>query len=240
MTDEVTAVATLDGLLARQTGIAVGPANNGERDYQPIPSVWDGQDCHLLDRMLRFYPHRPPARILDASVNSGRFWRGVGEWKPVGLDINPRFRPTVVGDNMAMPFRDRCFDVVVYDPPHIPNQGRDRQKDFNVRFGLVLKSSRDNGYNFSHLFSPFLREAQRVLTPDGVLFCKITDYVHNHRLQWAHVDLVQAAVREGFLACDCIVKTRKSPIVDPKWQKAHHARRQHSYWLVFRKSAKCE
>jgi hypothetical protein len=36
------------------------------------------------------------------------------------------------------------------------------------------------------------------------------------------------------------VKVRKGPIVDPKWQTAHHARRRHSYWLVFRKSNKCE
>jgi hypothetical protein len=44
----------------------------------------------------------------------------------------------------------------------------------------------------------------------------------------------------GFRACDCIVKIRKGPIIDPKWKIAHHTRRQHSYWLVFRKSPKCE
>lgn len=189
--------------------------------------------------MLDFYPRKRPKRILDATVNVGRFWNG-GRWNPVGLDINPRFRPTVLGDNLSMPFRDESFDVVVFDPPHIPNQGRDRQKDFNTRFGLVLKSSRENGYNFSHLFSPFVREAYRVLLPEGILFCKITDYVHNHRLQWAHIDLVQAAARAEFVPCDCIVKIRKGPIVDPKWQRAHHARRRHSYWLVFRKSNRCE
>jgi hypothetical protein len=28
--------------------------------------------------------------------------------------------------------------------------------------------------------------------------------------------------------------------VDPRWKKAHHARRHHCYWLVLRKSDKCE
>jgi hypothetical protein len=79
-----------------------------------------------------------------------------------------------------------------------------------------------------------------VLAPQGVLFCKIADYFHNHRFQWAHVELLKAAVAVGFTACDCIVKVRKGPIVDPKWKTAHHARRQHCYWLVFRKSKKCE
>jgi hypothetical protein len=130
--------------------------------------------------------------------------------------------------------------VVVYDPPHVPNQGHDRSKDFNSRFGLVLRSSVEDGYNFTHLYPAFLREAFRVLKCEGVLFCKIADYVHNHRYQWAHLEVVRAATLAGFCPCDCIIKIRKGPIVDPKWKTAHHARRQHCYWLVFRKSGRCE
>jgi hypothetical protein len=68
-------------------------------------------------------------------------------------------------------------------------------------------------------------EAHRVLKPEGILFCKIGDYVHRHRFQWAHVELLKAAVAVGFTACDCIVKIRKGPIVDSKWKTAHDARR---------------
>jgi hypothetical protein len=210
-----------------------------ERRYQPLPSVWDGTDAALLERLFEFYPRRPPRLILDATVNTGRFWAGSARTR-IGIDINPRFRPDVVADYRRMPFADCSFDAVVYDPPHIPNQGHDRSKDFNDRFGLVLKSTAEDGYNFTHLYSLFAREAFRVVEPDGMLFCKIADYVHNHRYQWAHVEFVRAAVDAGFCACDCIVKVRKGPIVDPKWKTAHHARRQHCYWLVFRKSSKCE
>jgi SAM-dependent methyltransferase len=104
----------------------------------------------------------------------------------------------------------------------------------------VQKSSKETGYSFSHTYPAFVREAYRVLRPEGVLLCKIADYIHNHRYQWAHVDLIQAAVAAGFQPCDCIVKVRKGPIIDPKWIVAHHSRRQHCYWLVFRKSDKCE
>jgi SAM-dependent methyltransferase len=213
--------------------------NLAEPTYHPIPSVWGGTDAELLERMLEFYPRKPPRLILDATMNSGRFWLG-SDRRVIGLDVNAAFRPHVVADNRLMPFTARCFDVVVYDPPHVPNQGRDQAKDFNTRFGLVLKSSSSNGYNFTHLYPPFVREAYRVLRPEGVLFCKIADYVHNHRYQWAHVEIIRAATEAGFCACDSIVKTRKGPIVDPKWKLAHHARRQHCYWLVFRKSSKCE
>jgi len=207
--------------------------------YEPLPSVWYGNDAELLEKMLSFYPRTPPERILDATVNAGRFW--VGSTRPViGMDIDPQHKPHIVADNREMPCENESFDVVVYDPPHIPNQGRDKSKDFNTRFGLTLKSPAKNGYNFNHLYPPFLAEAYRVLRPEGILLAKIADYVHGHRFQWAHIELVSAALEVGFTACDCIVKVRKAPIKDPRWKTAHHARREHCYWIVFRKSDKCE
>ena len=212
---------------------------DGSGTYQPLPSIWDGSDADLLERLLNFYPRKRPERILDATVNSGRFWVGSSR-NVVGIDIDAKHQPSVIADNRRMPFNRSTFDVIVYDPPHIPNQGRDRSKDFNSRFGLVLKSSAEYGYNFTHLYPPFVSEAYRVLRPEGVLFCKVADYVHNHRYQWAHIEVVRAATDVGFCACDCIVKIRKGPIVDPRWKTAHHARRRHCYWLVFRKSLRCE
>ncbi len=208
-------------------------------EYHPLPSVWAGEDAELLERFLQFYPRRVPKRILDATVNGGRFWRG-SRRKVVGLDVDYSHRPTVVADNIMMPFADGSFDVVVYDPPHIPNQGKDKQKDFNTRFGLGARSPKENGYTFTHTFPPFVKDAYRVLKSEGILLAKITDYIHHHRYQWAHVELIQAARNAGFQPCDCIVKIRKGPIIDPKWKVAHHSRRQHCYWLVFRKSPKCE
>jgi hypothetical protein len=211
----------------------------GTVTYRPLPSIWPGDDAELLERMLRFYPRHRARRVVDVTVNLGRFWRG-SKRRVLGMDIESRYSPSVVGDNMAMPFRAGALDVLVYDPPHVPNQGRDKVKDFTHRFGLGLKSARESSHNFTHLYAAFVKEAYRVLRPEGMLLCKITDYVHNHRFQWAHVEMVRAATGVGFKACDCIVKIRKGPIVDPKWKNAHHARRQHCYWLVFRKSDKCE
>lgn len=207
--------------------------------YRPLSSIWAGADAELLERMLRFYPRRQPRRIVDVTVNAGRFWRG-SKRRVIGMDIESRYSPSLVGDTAAMPFRSEAIDVIVYDPPHVPNHGRDKTKDFTRRFGLGLKSSVENSYNFTHLYGAFAKEAYRVLAPDGILFCKIADYVHNHRFQWAHIEMVKAAVTEGFRACDCIVKVRNGTIIDPKWKTAHHARRRHCYWLVFRKADRCE
>jgi hypothetical protein len=209
------------------------------KEYDPLPSVWEGDDAELLEKMLQLYPRKRPRRILDATVNGGRFWRGTKR-TVIGIDIEAKHRPSIVADNTVTPFKDEFFDVVVYDPPHIPNQGRDNQKDFHDRFGLGEKSLKEQAYTFTHTYPPFVNEAYRILKDEGVLFCKITDYIHHHRYQWAHVELIQAARQAGFRPCDCIIKIRKGPIIDPKWKVAHHSRRQHCYWLVFRKSQKCE
>lgn len=219
---------------------AAAPPPDPARRYEPPGSVWYGEeDAALIERLLSFYPRRAPRLILDATINGGRFWRNSA--RPViGLDLDRRHRPSVCADNAAMPFRAASFDVVVYDPPHVPNQGRDRSKDFQRRFGLGARAAKAERYSFAHTYPPFMAEAWRVLGDDGLLLCKIADYVHNHRYQWAHVELIAAGQAAGFTACDCIVKVRKGPIVDPRWQHAHHTRRAHCYWIVFRKSDRCE
>jgi SAM-dependent methyltransferase len=225
--------------LKAQKQLELIPKAETKPEYRTLSSIWEGTDSELLERMLDFYPKSPPQLILDATVNVGRFWKG-SKYPVIGIDIDPTHRPDIIANNLRMPFKDEGFDVVVFDPPHIPNQGKDRSKDFNSRFGLVVKSSIDNGYNFSHLFPPFVEEAYRVLKLEGILFTKITDYVHGHRYQWAHVELIKAASSVGFCPCDCIVKIRRGPIMSPKWKNAHHTRRHHCYWLIFRKSTKCE
>lgn len=208
--------------------------------YRPLNSVWYGEeDAELIEQLLAFYPHGEPQIILDATVNGRRFWRNSTR-RVIGVDLDPRHRPDICADHRVMPFTANSFDAIVYDPPHIPNQGRDRSKDFNTRFGLGARSAKENGYTFSHTYPAFMREAWRVLVEDGVLLCKIADYIHNHRYQWAHIDLIRSGQEAGFTPCDCIIKVRKGPIVDPKWKVAHHSRRQHCYWIIFRKSSRCE
>jgi hypothetical protein len=101
------------------------PADPQIGAYEPLPSVWFHDDAELIERMLVFYPRTPPKLILDATVNAGRFWRG-SRREIIGLDIEAKRNPTIIGDNTRMPFASECMDVVVYDPSHIPNQGRDQ------------------------------------------------------------------------------------------------------------------
>ncbi|MDE0521126.1 MAG: hypothetical protein OXH79_04120 [Boseongicola sp.] len=134
--------------------------------YAPISSVWEGSDGELLERMLGFYPSIPPEPILDSTFNRGRFWKG-SDRRVVSMDINPKFNPMILGDNRKMEgVPDSSFGVVVYDPPHVGPQGRDKSgKKFDEDFGATVVCGKEQGWKLSYLYPPSLQQAKRVLKP---------------------------------------------------------------------------
>ena len=229
-------------------GVNVTAANSqallplaGGSTYEPISSVWEGSDGDLLEAMFRFYAAIPPEPILDATYNAGRFWKG-SQRHVVSMDVDPQYKPMIVGDNRKMPgVPSATFGTVVYDPPHVGPQGRDKSKKrFDVDFGATVECGKEQDWNLSYLYPPFLKQAKRVLKPDGLLFAKITDMVNNHKSKWPHCDFMRMAEEAGFTVCDLIVKIRSGPMVSTKWKEAHHARKRHCFWIVCRNGDDCE
>lgn len=211
--------------------------------YAALSSVWERSDGELLDAMLSFYPAIDPLPILDATYNTGRIWHG-SQWAEgvVSMDIDPQHSPQIVADNREMHGVHSCqFGVVVYDPPHVGPQGRDKSvKRFDADFGATMACGKEHDWTLSYLYPPFLKQAQRVLRPEGLLLAKITDMVNSHRSRWAHVDFIRMAEEAGFTVCDLIVKVRSGPMLSSKWKVAHHARKRHCFWIVCRNGPKCE
>ncbi len=209
--------------------------------YIPLSSVWEGSDGELLEAMLSFYPSIDPEPILDATYNTGRFWKDSSRdvWS---MDINPKYKPMIVADNRTMNgVPSLTFGTVVYDPPHVGPQGRDKSvKRFDVDFGATIECGKQQGWSLSYLYPPFLQQARRVLKPDGLLLAKITDMVNSHRSRWAHCDFMRMAEEAGFTVCDLIVKIRRGPMMSNKWREAHHARKRHCFWIICRNGDSCE
>ena len=191
--------------------------------------------------MLRFYPTIPAEPILDATYNAGRFWKDSTR-SVVSMDIDPQYNPDILCDNRIMPgVRSGRFGVVVYDPPHVGPQGRDKSKKrFDVDFGATIECGKEQDWNLSYLYPDFLKQAKRVLKPEGLLLAKITDIVNSHRSKWPHCDFMRMAEDVGFTVCDLIVKIRTGPMMSNKWKAAHHARKRHCFWIVCRNSTSCE
>lgn len=214
---------------------------NGELIYEPLSSVWEGSDGELIEAMLTFYSSIKPEPILDATYNAGRFWKG-SRRKVFSMDIDPQHKPMILGDNRVMPgVASGRFGTVVYDPPHVGPQGRDKSvKRFDVDFGATMECGKEHGWTLSYLYPPFLKQAKRVLKRDGLLLAKITDMVNSHKSRWAHCDFMRMAEEAGFTVCDLIVKIRSGPMMSNKWKFAHHARKRHCFWIVCRNGESCE
>lgn len=169
-----------------------GTYTNGTGRYEPLSSVWERSDGELLEAMLAFYATIDPEPILDTTYNTGRSWKGSSRdvWS---MDIDPRHKPMIVGDNRIMRGVPSVhFGTVVYDPPHVGPQGRDESvKRFDVDFEATVECGKQHGWSLSYLYPPFLKQAKRVLKPDGLLLAKITDMVNSHKSRWAHCDFMR-------------------------------------------------
>ena len=203
-------------------------------------SVMLARDPEVLRTMLDFYAW-PEASVLDVTANERRMWKGVG-WPNVTFsDIDPTMSPDIVGDFRDLPVENASYDIIVFDPPHLPIAAASPQSDqrFSGNYGLGHSLHADN---ISAYFPPFLAEAHRILRKEGLIFAKLKDFVHNHQYQWTLADFVTAVrAQDGLTPCDLIVKRDPSGggLKSSKWQKAHHVRNAHCWWVIVRKG-RCE
>lgn len=206
-----------------------------------------GNDRDALKVLMQVHG-KPDAEVLDCTHNSGKMWRGIrDDYNLSTMDIDPIHATDYVGDfrDLATVVGDRKFDVLVFDPPHLPTASASKNSSgiYRERFGLTDgdDTGRD-GDNVSQLFRPFFQQAAQVLRPDGIALCKIIDLVHNHRYQWQHIDMIMAARLENMTPCDMLVKIEpcSGNLKSSKWQNVYHLRRNHCFWIVVRNSLKCE
>ena len=143
-------------------------------------SIIMGRDPVVLQTMLDFYA-KPSAAVLDVTANTRRMWKGVNWNGPITFsDIDPSVEPDLVCDFRQLSVQTESIDVLIFDPPHLPAAAASPKslKPFVKREGLAFAPK---GNNTSIYFPPFLREAFRVLKPEGLIFAKLSDYVHNHK-----------------------------------------------------------
>jgi SAM-dependent methyltransferase len=204
-------------------------------------SVVYGRDKDVIPHLLDIHAVAAPA-ILDACYSTGKMWKGL-KYNVTSMDIDPAFRCDFTADFRAMPLSDDSFDVVAFDPPHLPNANatNDRTTGHADVYGVRVRDDARNADHVSGLFVPFLQQAARVLRCDGIVIAKIADLVHNHRYQWQHVDFINAARLVGLTPCDVVIKADPTAgnLSSSKWENVHHFRRAHLYWIVVRKG-RCE
>lgn len=81
------------------------------------------------------------------------------------------------------------------------------------------------------------REAARVLREGGIFVVKCQDEVSANQQRLTHIELATEYASYGFYAKDLFVVVRQNRPVISRLLKQVHARKNHSYFMVFQKIA---
>ena len=120
-------------------------------------------DAACGSRMFWFDRNNPAAIFMDNRVES----HTLTDKSSSGGHRHLRVRPDVIGDFSAMPFADRSFYLVVFDPPHLTRCGG--------RGWQAKKYGKLQG-NWREVLRKGFAECFRVLRPNGTLIFKWNEH----------------------------------------------------------------
>ena len=181
----------------------------------------------------------PGSTVADVTYGKGVFWRGVpdGQYDVLATDIETGV------DCRHLPYDDDSIDCVVLDPPYMEGFYRKNARNLAGRGTYAtFRKAYSNGATHdgpryqdavTDLYVAAGVEAYRVLRRDGVFIGKCQDAVCANRQYLTHVDLVNAYSEMGFYAKDLFILVRVNKPAVSRLLKQVHARKNHSYFLVF-------
>ena len=181
--------------------------------------------------------HVPEGKIdCDPTFSTGAFYNGTGIEAPaLRFDIHPQAEGVVQADARSLPIPDGSLSSIILDPPFLATTGRSLTEGsgnrINRRFG-VHGSEKE----LHRCYADMLREAHRVLKPDGILIFKCQDKVSSGKQYFTHAFVMDAAVEAGFYPKDLFILLAKNRLV-ADWQVRNQktARKYHCYFWVFQK-----
>ncbi len=215
-----------------------------------------GDNADLFPDILRLHVPRG-ATVADVTFGLGTFWKHVptGDYTLLASDLDARngaSRSTSVPvrsgvDCRDLPYADESLDFVVLDPPYM--EGLYRTSTGHMAGSGSHASFRDaysNGKPSApggprwhdavvDLYVKAAREAYRVLKRDGVLIVKCQDEVSANTQRLTHVEIITACEALGFYTKDLFVLVRTNRAGVSRLKKQVHARKNHSYFIVFQK-----
>ena len=180
----------------------------------------------------------PGSKIADVTYGKGVFWNNVeqGRYELLPTDILSGV------DCRDLPYADGEIDCVVLDPPymHTPggsaHEGHQNYDDYyrnNSGFKGITKKYHDA---VLELYFQASVEAFRVLRDEGILIVKCIDEVCANRQRLTHVEIINELENSGYVAEDLFVVMRLNKPGVSRMKKQIHARKNHSYFIVFIKS----
>jgi hypothetical protein len=204
-----------------------------------IVSAHVGGNAEVFPQILDL--HVPAgATIADVTYGKGVFWKKAPRlfYHVLETDIQTGV------DCRSLPYTNSSIDCVVLDPPYMEGLFR-KSKDHLAGAGThkTFREHYSNGQSTNggpkwhdavlDLYFKAGQEAHRVLRDNGVLIVKCQDEVSANRQRLTHVEIIAEYEANGFYTKDLFVIVRTNQPGVSRLKKQVHARKNHSYFLVF-------
>lgn len=211
--------------------VASGIATN-----ELILSASQGTNDEVFPDIMELYVP-PGSLVADVTYGRGVFWKRVppGKYQLKTSDLKTGV------DCRKLPYGDALIDCVVFDPPYMHTPGGTAHQNHQNFESYYNNNGTEHSSKKYHeavldLYFTAAREALRVLRPDGIYIVKCQDEVCANQQRLTHVEIINELAGMGFVVEDLFVLLRNNRPGVSRLLKQVHARKNHSYFLVFRKA----
>ncbi len=206
---------------------------NGKPSNDLVFSAMHGNNDEMFPHIMSLYV-APGSLVADVTYGRGVFWKGIEK----GLY---RLRATDLAtgvDSRDLPYRSGSMDCVVFDPPymhtpggtaHVGHQNYEQYYKNNGGSSTVAK------YHEAvlELYFEMAVEVKRVLKDSGIFIVKCQDEVCANQQRLTHVEIINHHMALGCSVEDLFVIMRLNKPGMSRVAKQVHARKNHSYFIVF-------
>lgn len=206
-----------------------------------VVSSHHGDNAGVFPDILKL--HVPVgSTVADLTYGRGVFWKNVdlASYDLLKSDL----KLGMAWDDL--PYETDSLDAVVFDPPYMEGlyrktkealAGSGTHQSFQDAYsnGDVRSEKKVRKYHDAVLeaYLSVVPEVKRLLRPSGKFIVKCQDEVSANRQKLTHVELIWAYEKHGFYCKDLFVVVRRNAPVVSRLIKQEHARKNHSYFLVF-------
>jgi hypothetical protein len=207
-----------------------------------IFSAYVGRSEDLFPKILAL--HVPKGSVIaDITYGKGIFWKKVKEDDYIILKGDLKWGV----DCRSLPYKDESIDCVVFDPPHMEGlyryfsshlAGHGSHAPFRLTYGKPIEQGGEGPKWHDavlDLYQRAGREVNRVLRKHGIFIVKCTDEVSANIQHPTHIEITNYYVSIGFYLKDLFILVRPNRPCVSRLKKQVHARKNHSFFLVFEK-----
>ena len=202
-------------------------------------TAYQGTNEDVFPQLISLYV-LPGSTVADVTYGRGVFWKKVpnGQYRLLTTDLRDGI------DCRKLPYKEATLDCVVFDPPYMHTPGGTAHVNHQNYETYYRNNVADNGSDKKYheavldLYFKSAREAHRVLRNEGIYIVKCGDEVCANQQRLTHVELINELTQNGFIIEDLFVLLRNNRPGVSRVIRQVHARKNHSYFLVFRKSKK--